>query len=207
MKLKGPILAVGASVVSAMASSLCCLVPIAALLFGTGGFAAATLFAKCRLPLLGATTVLLGLAWYLTYIARKQVPCECSPCSLTRIAGKRNFLLWAATVFIIATATFPILFSALAGRVGLTPHPVTITPGQERFALHATIPSMDCAACAIIIRMKLYDMPGVRNVAVTFGNKSAEVQYDPSQISSEQIISKINETGFRAESIKLRRTQ
>lgn len=207
MKLKRPTLAVGASVVSAMASSLCCLVPIAALLFGTGGFAAASLFVKWRLPLLGATTVLLGLAWYLAYIAPQQMRCDRSPCSLTRIAAKRNLLLWTATVFIIATATFPILFSALAGRVGLTPHPATITHGQQSFALHASIPSMDCAACAIIIRMKLYDMPGVRNVVVTFGTKSAEVQYDPSQISSEQIISKINETGFRAESITLRRTQ
>jgi copper chaperone CopZ len=79
-------------------------------------------------------------------------------------------------------------------------------PGAKPLAtLQVRIPSMDCPACAIPIRMKLFQQPGVRNVVVTFKSKDAEVQYDPAQISSEQIISKINETGFSVESTTLRK--
>jgi copper chaperone CopZ len=60
---------------------------------------------------------------------------------------------------------------------------------------------------AISIRMKLYQQAGVRSVAVTFATKQAEVQYDPAQISSDQILSKINETGFKAEPTTPHRTQ
>jgi copper chaperone CopZ len=65
---------------------------------------------------------------------------------------------------------------------------------------------MDCPACAIPIRLKLYQQPGVLKVAVTFNSKDAEVQYDPAQISSGQIISKINETGFNVEPTTLRKS-
>ena len=44
-------------------------------------------------------------------------------------------------------------------------------------------------------------------MAVTVATKQAEVQYDPAQISSDQILSKINETGFKAEPTTPHRTQ
>lgn len=207
MKLKRHILAVGASVVSAVAGSLCCLGPIGALLVGTGGFAGATVFAKWRLPLLGTTTVLLGLAWYFAFMAPRQMHCESGVCFTRRLGGKRHVVLWMATALIIAAATVPMCFNAIAARFGLFSRSITNRAAANVATLHASIPSMDCAACGISIRKKLYQQTGVRSVAVTFATKQAEVQYDPAQISSDQILSKINETGFRAESTTLRRTQ
>jgi mercuric ion transport protein len=207
MKLTKHALAVGASIVSAVAGSLCCIGPIGTLLLGTGGFAGATVFTKWRLPLLGATMVLLGLAWYLTSIAPKQMHCDSGVCFTRRLGDKRYVVLWVATAFIIAVATVPMCLNVAAERFGLLSRPITNRAGANVATLHASIPSMDCAACAIPIRMKLYQQAGVRSVAVKFATKQAEVQYDPAQISSDQILSKITETGFKAESTTPRKSQ
>ena len=196
MKFKRQILLLGASVFSAAAASLCCIGPIALLLAGATGVAGAPLFARFRVPLLGATTILLGCAWYLAFRSSKPTCCENSACDTARIDRLRNVVLWVATVVVITMIGFPIAFPSFV--VGAQP---AKTPGDPRFAtLHAKIPSMDCPACAIPMRMKLYRQRGIKSVAVTFSSKEIEVQYDPAQVSSEQIVSKLNETGFKVES-------
>src|SRR5215468_1333022 len=102
MKWKLPIVVLGASVFSAVAASLCCIVPIAILLLGASGAVGATFFAKWRLPLLGVTIILLAVSWYLAFLSRKRKRCENCLCSSSRFGGRNNIVLWAATVFAIA---------------------------------------------------------------------------------------------------------
>jgi mercuric ion transport protein len=205
MKWKAPLLVLVASVFSAMAASLCCIGPIALLLLGASGAVGVTLFAKWRLPLLGVTITLIAVSWYLALLTRKRNGCENCVCASSRFGDRNNIVLWTATVFVIATTTLPMWVNAVVRPSALYSHPAE-QPGTRSLAtLHARIPSMDCPACAIPIRLKLDQLPGIRNVVVTFKSKDAEVQYDPAQISSEQIISTINETGFRVEPTTLRK--
>jgi copper chaperone CopZ len=206
MKWKSPIPVLVASVFSAMAASLCCIGPIAILLLGASGAIGATFFAKWRLPLLGVTIILLAVSWYLALLARNRKRCENCVCASSRLGGRKNVVLWAATFFVIATTTFPMWVNAIVRPMALFSRPAENPGASPLVSLHVKIPSMDCSACAIPIRMKLFQQPGVRNVVVTFKSKDAEVQYDPAQISSGQIISKINETGFRVEPTTLRKS-
>ena len=202
MKSKHQILILGASVFSAIAASLCCIGPIVLFLAGATGVAGATLFARFRVPLLGVTIILLGHAWYLAFRARKQTCCENRACDRPRFDRMRKVALYVATVVVIVMVAFPMAFPSFV--LGAQP---AKTPGDPRFAtLHAKIPSMDCPACAIPIRMKLFRQAGIKSVAVTFGSKEIEVQYDPAQVSSEQIVSKLNETGFKVESTNPRKS-
>jgi len=198
--MKAPILVLGASVFSAVAASFCCIGPIAILLLGASGAVGATLFAKWRLLLVGVASILLGFSWYLALLARKRKRCEDCVCASLRLGDRNNIVLWAATVFVIATTSFPMWVNAVVRPT------ILFSRGAEKrgarlplATLHALVPSMDCPSCAIPIRMKLLQQPGVLNVTVTFKSRDVEVQYDPVQISWEQIISKINETGFRVE--------
>jgi mercuric ion transport protein len=199
MKWKSPILVLVGSVFSAMAASLCCIGPIAMLLLGTSGAVAATFLAKWRLPLLGITILLLGFFWHLALLARRRKRCETCVCASPWFGGRNNIVLWTATVFVIATTTFPMWVNAVVRPIALFSRPAEQPGAGPLVTMHVRIPSMDCPACAIPIRMKLFQQPGVRAVVVTFKSKDAEVQYDPAQISSGQIISKINETGFSVE--------
>ncbi|HEV2327958.1 MAG TPA: heavy metal-associated domain-containing protein [Verrucomicrobiae bacterium] len=67
--------------------------------------------------------------------------------------------------------------------------------GRRRF----TIPSMDCAACALNIQSVLSKQPGVQQAQVSFDAKTAVVQYDRTKISPEKIIATIDQTEFKAE--------
>jgi mercuric ion transport protein len=199
MKWKSPILVLVSSVFSAIAASLCCLGPIAILLLGASGAVGATWFAKWRLPFLGVTIILLGCSWYLALQARRQERCENCVCASSRFGGRNNLVLCVATVFVIGTTTFPMWVNAIVQPIALCFRPAEKPTASPDATLNVKIPSMDCPACAIPIRLKLFQQPGIRNVVVTFKTKEAEVQYDPALVSSRQIISKINETGFRVE--------
>ena len=200
MKGKQQILIFGASVISAIAASLCCVGPIALFLAGATGVAAATLFARFRMPLLDVTIILLGCAWYLA-LRTPRAQC-CGNPAIPRFDRLRKIVLCVATAFVIVMIAFPLWFPSFA----LDAHPVK-TPGDARFAtLHARIPSMDCPACAIPIRMKLYQQTGIKSVAVTFKSKEVEVRYDPAQVSSEQIVSNLDETGFKVKSTAPRKS-
>ena len=206
MKWKSPILVLAASVFSAMTASLCCIGPIAILLMGATGAVGATSLAKWRTPLLAVTIILLAVSWYLAFLARKRKRCENCICASSWFGGRNNIVLWTATVFVIATTTFPMWVNAVVRPIALFSRSAEKPGARPLVTLHVRIPSMDCPACAIPIRMKLFQQPGVRNVVVTFKSKDAEVQYDPAQISSGQIISKINETGFSVEPTTLRKS-
>src|SRR2546422_2101164 len=98
---------IGASFMSAVAPSLCCIGPLVAVPLGASGFAASAVFEKWRPVFLGVTFVLLGLAWYLTYRKPKAACEEGSACATKPVAKWNKVVLWVATLFVFAAAAFP----------------------------------------------------------------------------------------------------
>ncbi|MGH7451415.1 MAG: mercuric transporter MerT family protein, partial [bacterium] len=108
-------LAAAGSVFAAVAASLCCIGPLIALLLGAGSLAAASTFAKLRPIFLGVTFVLLAVAWYFTYRKPKAEACAEGTACATKPGAKWNkVMLWIATVFAIALATFPLYAGVVA---------------------------------------------------------------------------------------------
>ena len=58
------------------------------------------------------------------------------------------------------------------------------------------IGGMSCAACAAKIDRSLNSLPGVTSVAANFGNNTATVTYDESEVSHERIVSAVNKAGY-----------
>lgn len=187
----------GGSILAAITASLCCIGPLVAVALGAGGFAASAVFEKWRPVFLGVTFALLALAWYLTY-RKPKAACEPGSACATKPAAKWNKLvLWFATAFVLVAAAFPSLSSAiLRGSQRSTP---AVVAGPNSAILKVQIPSMDCAACALSIQKKLRQQSGIENADVSYKTKAAVVQYDTTKVSPEQIITAIDETGFKAE--------
>jgi len=100
------------SLLAAMSASLCCIGPIAAVLLGASGFAAAGFFAKWRPVLLTATFALLASAWFLTY-RKPKGQCAGDNCETTPVSASSKAALWIATGFVLVAAGFPVLSSAV----------------------------------------------------------------------------------------------
>jgi hypothetical protein len=111
-KLKTPG-ALGGSVLAAITSSLCCIGPLVAGALGAGGFAASALFEKWRPVFLSLTFALLARAWYVTYRKPKAACQESASCPAGAASKRNKPALWLATGFILITAAFPALSSAL----------------------------------------------------------------------------------------------
>ncbi|PIN13716.1 Cation transport ATPase [Handroanthus impetiginosus] len=61
-----------------------------------------------------------------------------------------------------------------------------------------TIGGMTCASCVNSVEGALRKQPGVKKVAVALATSLGEVEYDPSVISKDDIISEIEDAGFEA---------
>jgi mercuric ion transport protein len=194
MKTERQKMALGASVVSAIAASACCIGPLIAVLLGVSGFAAAGVLAKWRPVLLLVTVGLLGVAWYLTYRKPKEACADGSVCATKPVAKWNKVVLWFATVFVVATAAFPMYSGAIARWAQPAQQP-TNGASQQLATLKVKIPSMDCDACAVGIEKTLRKQDGVLTARVSYDTKEAVIQYDSQKISRERI----NATGFKVE--------
>lgn len=71
----------------------------------------------------------------------------------------------------------------------------TLTPQR---CLQLAIEGMTCQACASRIEKVLNKKPSVHEVNVNFAGETANVDYDPTQTTPEQITEWVNKTGFVA---------
>ncbi|MBI4027751.1 MAG: cation transporter [Verrucomicrobia bacterium] len=194
--------AIGASVLTAIAASLCCIGPLLVALLGLSGFAASSLFTRWRPLFLLATGILLGLAWYLTYRKPKEACAEGTTCATKPVSKWNKTVLWFATGFVLISAAFPSLSSAIlrATQTNSDACCVLSTIADDNTAvLKVKIPSMDCATCALNIQSVLKKHAGVQQAQVNFDTREAVIRYDGTKLSPEKILAAIDQTGFKAE--------
>ncbi|WP_201615828.1 heavy metal translocating P-type ATPase [Psychrobacter immobilis] len=72
------------------------------------------------------------------------------------------------------------------------------TLAPERAHLQLAIDGMTCQACASRIEKVLNKKPSVYEVSVNFAGETANVDYDPTQTTPEQVTEWVNKTGFVA---------
>ena len=192
-------LALGASVLSAITASLCCIGPLVAVIVGASSFAAAGLFAQWRPLFLTITALMLAAAWDLTYRHPKADHCSTEACPQNPVAKWNKIILWLATAFVIAIVAFPT-YSSVAARLLVAASASDSGSSQIKLAtLQVNIPSMDCGSCAAGIRAKLKKQDGVQAAQVDFATKAAVIHFDPGKLSPERVTALIDETGFKAE--------
>ena len=104
----------GASVVTAFAASLCCILPIIFVLTGVGIAGAATFFAAWRPLLLVITFLLLALGFYFTYRKSRYACGPGTDCERPVVARAGRIWLWIATALVILFAAFPYDSGAVA---------------------------------------------------------------------------------------------
>ncbi len=100
-----------ATVVSAIAASICCIGPLAAALFGLTSLGALVKFEKYRPLFTGVTVLLLAGAFYATYRTRPEAPCEpgslCATRGPDRMARLNRRVLWVVAGLALLVLTFP----------------------------------------------------------------------------------------------------
>jgi copper chaperone CopZ len=63
--------------------------------------------------------------------------------------------------------------------------------------LRFNISGMHCTSCALTIDLDLEEIPGVKSAKTNYAKSITEVEYDPGQVSQENIIAAIAKTGYQ----------
>jgi len=187
---------------TAVVASLCCITPVFALISGTSGIAATFSWMEPIRPyLIGLTVLVLAFAWYQKLKPRtaEEIACDCEEDNLPngsssnkRFMHSRKFLM-IVTVFSGVMLTFPSyshLFYADNSKE------VVFTSASQIESVNLVIEGMTCTGCEDHIVHAANELDGVIKTEAFWESRKAEVKFNASKTSKEQIIKAINETGY-----------
>jgi mercuric ion transport protein len=185
-----------AGLFAALTASLCCIVPLFALIGGAGS--AATYFnwiEPYRPYIIGLTIVIFALAWnnILTRKNSQKDDCGCETPTKSFMGSKR--FLSIVTLISFLLVTFPYYSSLLYAS------PNTAQTGAAEKKKLATvkfsIQGMSCEGCTSHIDGGLSGIKGIFSSATSFEKAIAVISYNPDSISTDSISKKIRKIGYR----------
>eukprot|EP01137_Pigoraptor_chileana_P008988 Opistho-2@56579 len=185
-----------AGLFAAFTASLCCIVPLIALLGGAGS--ASTYFnwvEPYRPYIIGLSVILFALAWYNVLIKRNRQRDDCG-CE----GEKKGFLrskkfLLIITVVPALLITFPYYSNLLYAGQNKTVVSGRLPKSLKTVSL--SIQGMSCAGCTSHIDGGLHGIGGISSVTTSFEKATTVVSYDVDSISADSISKKIRKIGYR----------
>ena len=195
---------ISVGVLAAIASSLCCIVPVIAAVASVSGIAASFSWLEPARPfLIGFTVLALGFAWYQHIKNRRaELECDCEPVQLPdgkagpgRGVDKPSFLqstkfLGIITVFAGFMLAFPYysgVFFSETVNVGMEVSPENIVEARLE------IDGMTCDGCEHHVTQSLAEQEAVLEASSSYKEGIAIVKYDKSR-TSLKALSKVVET-------------
>jgi len=194
---------IGGAVFAAIASSLCCVLPLVAVLFGVGVFGAASAFDTLRPYLLVLAFTALAFSFYRIYFRREECA-EGEACATKPVNKINQLFLWVGLLVISAFALAPYYtgyLMAAAGNSQSSNEAMPVVSSEENQANKSVIievEGMTCAGCEPHINETLKKLNGVVSAEASYEKKNVKVVYNSKQISLEQIKKAIDEIGYKA---------
>lgn len=195
---------IGGVVFAAIASSLCCVLPLVAVLFGVGAFGAASAFETFRPYLLVLAFAALAFSFYRVYFRREECA-EGESCSTKPVNKLNQIFLWTGLLVISVFALAPYYTGYLAAAV-INPRqssseamPVaSAEENQANKTVVIEVEGMTCAGCEPHINETLKKLNGVVSAEASYQKKNVKVVFNPKQITLERIKQAIDEIGYKA---------
>jgi len=181
---------------AAFTASLCCIGPAVFIALGLGSFAAAGIFETLRPWFAVVAVFALGFAW--RQALRKQI-CADGQCEIPA-KSRKNQIILLSLVSVLATGflAYPSIANLLLQANEESPFEMGLNSSE----LAVTIPSMDCAACAVGIQNELNNIQGIEHAQISYESKRAVIVYNSRKLTESSVMEAIKQTGFPPEKIK-----
>jgi len=171
---------VGGALGAAFTASLCCIGPAIFIALGFGSFAAAGTFETLRPWFALLAVVSLSFAWHQ---ALRKKTCPNRSCDFPNKSSRGQItLLSLASALAIAVLAYP----NLANLILKTSEDSARATRPNESELRVSIPSMDCAACAVGIQGKLNKLEGINHAQVRYETKQAVIIYDSHKVTERE---------------------
>ena len=191
---------IGLSILTALASSLCCITPILTILAGTSGLVSNFSWIEPIRPyLIGSTVLLLSFAWYQKMKSQPEMAdcCEIDMSKKNSFMQSKLFLGIVTTLAILLTA-FPYYSNNFVA---------TTQKNEVRYShvesVEFKVDGMTCESCEHHITSEVNKLVGIQSVKASYANNNAIVEFNPKQVNINQIQQAIGNTGYQAEEYKI----
>ncbi|MCA6440182.1 MAG: mercuric transport protein MerTP, partial [Chitinophagaceae bacterium] len=169
----------GSGILLALTSSFCCIVPLLAIVSGTGGVVSAFSWAApLRLYLLGTTVLILGVAFYQVYKPRQKDACGCE--EKKSVLQSKTFL-WIIAAISVLLSAFPYYATYFQPKAPQQQIVINNSASVQQAVLH--IQGMSCEACEGHVNNTLQQKKGVQHVNTFYAKGISIVKFDSAQIS------------------------
>lgn len=184
---------IGAGLLTAIASSLCCITPVLALISGTSGIASTFSWLEPFRPyLIGFTILVLGFAWYQKLKQKKEIDCDCETDEKPSFFQSKLFL-GIVTIFAIVMTAFPNYSSVFYQK---NEKEIIVVDKANIQTVNLEIKGMTCVSCEEHINYSVNQIDGIINIKSSYENGNAEIEFDNSKTTMEEIEKAINSTGY-----------
>ena len=182
-------------ILTALASSLCCIMPVLAIVAGTSGLASTFSWLEPVRPyFIGSTVLVLGFAWYQKLKPQPIDDCGC------HIEQKAPFMQTKTFLSIITVVSALLLSFPSYAHVFFpkTENQTVVTPTMTIQKVEFKIEGMTCTGCEHHVKSEINKLKGITEVIVSYDKGNAIVSVDDKQTTINDIIKAINLTGYKA---------
>lgn len=178
---------------AAIAASSCCIPPVIVLIAGVGGSASMLSWMEPFRPyLIGIAVIAILYAWYVYLKPKGEDDCGCEVDQKPKWFQTKGFLI-TITLFAALSIAFPhyahIFYPDNKKEV--------IVVNQSNIqTLKVDVKGMTCVSCEEHVKHAVNELDGIVNVAASYEKANAEIKYDSTKISKEDIEEAINATGY-----------
>ena len=187
------------SLLTAFASSLCCITPLLALVSGgLGSIAGSLTWLESVRPYTIALSVgTLGWAWY---VQLKPKPATCACDTVRSPFWQTKRFLGLMTVLSLLVLAFPVYSGWQGQHNELTSSQTRQSPNQK--IAYVTIKGMTCSGCEQHVKTEITKLKGITDVHVSYAQANAVVRFNPGQTSVDAIRKAVATTGYKVVTIK-----
>ena len=179
---------------AALAASACCIPPVIALIAGVGGGASALSWMEPFRPyLIGLAIAAIGYAWYNYYKLKNTDDCVCDVNEKPKWFQTKGFLI-GITLFAAASIAFPYYSSIFYPD---NKKEVVIVSESDIQTVNFNIKGMTCAGCEESIKHAVNELDGIVNVTPSYEKENAEITFDKTKTTKEDIEKAIKSTGYK----------
>jgi len=190
---------IGAGIMTAIASSLCCIAPVLTLIAGGSGLASSFSWMEPLRPyLIGVTVLVLIYAWWDKLKPVKEDDCGCETDAKKSSFMSSKLFLGIITVFAVLMTAFPYYSD-----VFYSSNNIKHTALQEDVKeVQLTISGMTCEACENHVNHAVDQVNGVLSSATSYSEESSIIKYDKSVTTVDDLVEAVASTGYEVTNVK-----
>lgn len=193
--MKQPFSLPNLGILTALASSLCCIMPVLAIIAGTSGFASTFSWLEPARPyFIGATVLVLGFAWYQKLRPQPKDDCGCHVPTKTPFIQSKTFL-GIITIVSALLLSFPSYAHIFFPKQEVQK---IANPTASIQKIEVQIEGMTCTGCEEHVKSEINELNGISEIAVSYENGNATVGFDSQKTDIDKIKNAINQTGYKA---------